>query len=339
MKRPLISIISPCFNEEENVEACYAAVKVLFDPGGPLDVFEYEHIFADNSSSDRTVSVLRRIAGTDGRVRVIVNSRNYGPFRSTFNALRHASGDAVVPMLPVDLQDPVAMIVTFVKKWQEGFLRVYGIRAQRAEGAVMRFARSSYYRLVSLLSNVEIAPGVAEFQILDRSIVAALLRHHDHYPYIRGLIAEVGFAAQSLGIEYRWVERRSGFSKNRLSNLIDQGLNGIISTASAPLRLAMGAGLLLSLFSAIYVCIYLLTGLLSTDFVFSGTAVAMAMLFFLSGIQLFVLGLLGEYVSSIHSQVRRGDIVVERELINMPRRDPEGREFPVSRQDQRSDEI
>lgn len=339
MKRPLISIVSPCFNEEDNVEACYTAVRTLFDAGGPLDVFEYEHIFADNSSSDSTVSILRRIAGADGRVRVIVNSRNYGPFRSTFNALRHAGGDAVVPMLPVDLQDPVAMIVTFVTKWQEGFLRVYGIRAQRAEGPMMRFARATYYRLVSLLSNVEIAPGVAEFQILDRSIVAALLRHHDHYPYIRGLIAQVGFAAQSLGIEYRWVERRSGFSKNRLSNLIDQGLNGIISTASAPLRLAMGAGLLLSLLSAIYVFIYLVTGLLSTDFVFSGMAVAMALLFFLSGIQLFVLGLLGEYVSSIHAQVRRGDIVVERELINMPGRVSEGRDLPVSRRDRRSDEI
>ena len=325
MKRPLISIISPCFNEEENVEACHEAVRALFAPAGALAAYEYEHIFVDNCSTDRTVPLLRKIAAADACIRVIVNSRNYGPFRSTFNALSYASGDAVVPMFPVDLQDPAAMIVTFVEKWREGFLRVYGIRAERAEGALMRFARSAYYRLVNRLSHVEITPGVAEFQILDRTIVDELLRYRDHYPYLRGMIAEVGFAAQSFGIEYRWVERRAGLSKNRLSNLVDQGLNGILSTATAPLRLLMGLGLLLSLLSALYACIHLVIGLFFGIATISGTTMAMALLFLLSGIQLFVLGLLGEYVSSIHAQVRRGDIVVEREVINMPRRDRDRR--------------
>ena len=338
MKRPFISIISPCFNEEENIHACYSAVKELFDTGGPLNDCDYEHIFVDNSSTDRTVPQLRGIASTDGRVRIIVNSRNYGPFRSTFNALRYASGDAVVPMFPVDLQDPAELIATFVKKWQEGFLRVYGIRSQRAEGPVMRFARAAYYRLANRLSNIELTPGVAEFQLLDRSIVVALLRYRDHYPYMRGIIADVGFAAESLGIEYRWAKRRSGLSKNQLSNLVDQGLNGIISTTSTPFRFPMIIGFLFSFLSSLYICGRIVYFVISENYTIHGTEMVIVVMFFLSGAQLFMLGLLGEYVASIHSQVRRGDIVVEREVINMPKLDPDGREVSASRPPRSSNE-
>jgi glycosyltransferase involved in cell wall biosynthesis len=318
----LISIVSPCYNEEDNVEACYRAVRQLFEPGGPLAAYEHEHVFADNSSTDKTVAVLRQIAASDPRVRVVVNARNYGPFRSTFNALRYAKGDAVVPMLPVDLQDPVDLIVTFVSKWEEGYLRVYGIRAERSEGTFMRGARGAYYWAVNRFSHIEITPGVAEFQILDRKVVDALLRYRDHYPYIRGMIANIGFSAESVGIEYRWVERRSGMSKNRLFNLIDQALNGLISFTNFPMRLTIFVGFLLAVLSITYGLIQLIVNLLAPGSAPPGVATLIVALFFLSGVQLLILGVLGEYIAAIHFQVRQGDIVIERELINLDRNKP-----------------
>lgn len=319
MTRHMISIVSPCYNEEDNVEACYEAVKALFAPGAPLEAYDYEHVFADNSSSDRTVSILREIASKDERVRVVVNARNYGPFRSTFNALRYVHGDAVVPMYPVDLQDPVEMIPDFVKKWEEGYLRVYGIRTEREEGLVMRSIRNGYYWAVNRFSNIEITPGVAEFQILDRQVVDALLRYRDHYPYIRGMIANVGFTAESHGMEYTWKERRSGMSKNRLFNLIDQALNGLISFTNAPMRLAIFFGFAMAVLSFGYGLLQLVLNLFFPSDAPPGIATLIVALFFLSGVQLFLLGVLGEYISSIHFQVRHGDIVIERELINLGR--------------------
>lgn len=313
----LISIVSPCYNEEDNVEACYRAVSQLFAPGGPLEAYQYEHVFADNSSTDKTVAILRQLAASDPRIRVVVNARNYGPFRSTFNALRYATGDAVVPMLPVDLQDPVDLIVTFVSKWEEGYLRVYGIRAERSEGAFMRSARGLYYWAVNRFSNIEITPGVAEFQILDRQVVDALLRYRDHYPYIRGMIANIGFSAESVGIEYRWAERRSGMSKNRLFNLIDQALNGLISFTNFPMRLAIFVGFSLAAISIAYGLIQLVVNLVMPGSAPPGVATLIVALFFLSGVQLLILGVLGEYIAAIHFQVRQGDIVIERELINL----------------------
>jgi glycosyltransferase involved in cell wall biosynthesis len=321
MTRRLISVISPCYNEEDNVEACYDAVRTLFETDAVLRNYDFEHIFADNSSNDRTVEKLRVIAARDPRVRIIVNARNYGPFRSTFNALRRARGDAVVPMLPVDLQDPPELIPEFVKRWEQGFLRVYGIRTRRHEGFLMRFVRRRYYWVVNRFSNIEIPENVAEFQIIDRQILDALLRFKDYYPYIRGMLANIGFAKDSSSIEYTWRERRSGLSKNRLFNLIDQGLNGMISFTNAPMRVAIFTGFGMAGLSFIYGTIQLIANLIDVTAAPPGIATLIVALFFLSGVQLALLGVLGEYISAIHFQVRQGDVVVEREVINMERRD------------------
>jgi glycosyltransferase involved in cell wall biosynthesis len=317
MTRKLISIVSPCYNEELNVEACYEAVRQLFDPGGPLERYDYEHIFADNSSKDRTVDILRGIAAADPRVRIVVNARNYGPFRSTFNAMRHTRGDAVVPMLPVDLQDPPELIPDLVERWEAGYLRVYGVRANREEGAVMRFLRAGYYGMVNRFSNIEIPENVAEFQLLDRRIVDSLLRFRDYYPYIRGMIANVGFAKESIAFEYTWRGRRAGISKNKAYDLVDQALNGIISFTNFPMRLAIFLGFSLAALSVVYGFIQLVVNLIWPHLAPPGVATLIVALFFLSGVQLALIGLLGEYISAIHFQVRQGDVLVERELINL----------------------
>src|ERR1700693_665526 len=151
-----ISIVSPCYNEEENVEACHTAVLALFGPGGPLAHHERQHIFADTCSTDATVAILRRLAATDPATKVILNARNFGPFRSNFNALRYATGDAVLVFLPVDLQDPPELIPEMVRHWENGIEVVAGARTNREETWALRTCRHIFYRIVSTLSDFEV---------------------------------------------------------------------------------------------------------------------------------------------------------------------------------------
>ena len=311
MKR--ISIVAPCYNEEHNVRPCYEAVRDVF--ARELPGYDFELIFADNASRDGTIAELRALAAADPRVKVILNSRNYGPFRSTFNALLHTSGDAVVPMLAVDLQDPPELIPTFVAKWEAGFQVVAGRRQTRREPFLLRTARRVYYRVVTLLADVSIPPDVGEFQLIDRVVMDALRRFDDHYPYIRGMIADCGFDVVT--VDYEWRERARGLSKNRLYHLIDQGLNGLISFTNVPLRLATLIGFVTATLSATWAIVQLAINFLEyRTLVEPGIATLIVAVFFFAGVQLMFLGLIGEYVGSIHAQVRRRPLVIERETIN-----------------------
>lgn len=310
-----ISIISPCFNEADNVRACREAVKALFAPGGPLANYACEHIFADNDSSDGTVEILREMAAADSSMKVILNARNYGPFRSNFNALRTATGDAVLVFLPVDLQDPPEMIAEFVKLWESGVEVVAGARANREESLILRMCRGIFYRLVRNLSDIDMPLDVGEFQLIDRKVWQAVVQHDDHYPYIRGIIASVGF--RRVIVPYTWAARKSGLSKNNLPRLIDQALNGIFSFTSVPMRLCTFAGMGMALLCFLYAAVSVGLWLFSPELAPRGTMTMIVSLFFLSGVQLSFIGILGEYVTSIHSQVRKRPLVVERERINM----------------------
>ena len=310
-----ISIVTPCFNEADNVEACHNAVAALFASGAPLEGYRREHIFADNDSSDGTQDILRSLAAADPSTKVILNARNYGPFRSNFNALRAATGDAFVVFLSADLQDPAEMIPEFVKLWESGVEVVAGARVNRQESMALRGCRAIFYRTVRSLSDIDIPLNVGEFQLLDRKVWEAVVSHDDHYPYIRGIIASVGFRRAI--VPYTWAARRSGISKNNLPRLIDQALNGIFSFTNAPMRLCTFAGVAMAalclLYALISVCVYVARPELAPR----GTMTLIVALFFLSGIQLAFMGILGEYVTSIHAQVRKRPLVVERERINM----------------------
>ena len=308
----LISIVTPCFNEEENVEDCYRAVKELF--AGPLAGYRREHVFCDNASIDRTPEILRRFADADPDVKVIINSRNFGPLRSTFNGVLAATGDAVVLFLPADLQDPPELIPEFVALWEQGYELVYGIRSERDEAPLMRLTRRAYYRLISRLSYVAIPPDVGDFQLADRVVVNALRQIDDAYPFMRIMTFECGF--KSVGVPYRWRRRRKGFSKNRLSTLVDQGLNGLITFSNAPLRLALYAGFLISMFSLIYAFATAIASLVLSAPVARGIPTLIVAIFFFGGVQLFVTGLIGEYLLAIYNQVRKKPLVIERERIN-----------------------
>ncbi|EZP70043.1 Glycosyl transferase family protein [Sphingomonas paucimobilis] len=310
-----ISIVTPCFNEADNVEACHNAVAAIFASGAPLEGYCREHIFADNDSSDGTQDILRSLAAVDPSTKVILNARNYGPFRSNFNALRAATGDAVVVFLPADLQDPAEMIPEFVKLWESGVEVVAGARVNRQESLALRSCRAIFYRTVRSLSDIDIPLNVGEFQLLDRKVWEAVVSHDDHYPYIRGIIASVGFRRAI--VPYTWAARRSGISKNNLPRLIDQALNGIFSFTNAPMRLCTFAGVTMAALCLLYALVSVGVYIARPELAPRGTMTLIVALFFLSGIQLAFMGILGEYVTSIHAQVRKRPLVVERERINM----------------------
>ncbi|WP_066770467.1 glycosyltransferase family 2 protein [Sphingobium sp. CCH11-B1] len=316
-----ISIVTPCFNEADNVQACRDAVAALFAPGGPLASYGREHIFADNDSSDGTQDILRTLAAGDPSMKVILNARNYGPFRSNFNALRAATGDAVVVFLPADLQDPAEMIPEFVKLWESGVEVVAGARVNRQESLALRSCRAIFYRTVRTLSDIDIPLNVGEFQLLDRKVWEAVVSHDDHYPYIRGIIASVGFRRAI--VPYTWAARRSGISKNNLPRLIDQALNGIFSFTNAPMRLCTFAGVTMAALCMLYAIASIGLYIARPDLAPRGIMTLIVALFFLSGVQLAFMGILGEYVTSIHAQVRKRPLVVERERINMGLEQPE----------------
>jgi len=308
-----ISVISPCFNEELNVKECYKAVNAVFKEY--LSDYDYEHIFTDNSSNDNTVSILRKIAADDKRVKVIVNSRNFGPLKSTFNGVLRSSGDAVLVMLAVDLQDPPELIPEFVEKWEEGFKIVAGSRREREEGIIMRNTRKLFYHLVLKLSYVSIPPYVGEFQLIDKVIVDKLREFDDYDPYIRGMIANCGY--ETIIIPYKWKSRKKGKSKLKLYQLFDIAFNGMISFSNVPMRGAIVLGTLISITSLTYAIIMLIINIIFYRIIAPpGIATLITALFFFSGVNLLFLGLLGEYICAIHSQVRKKPLVIEKETIN-----------------------
>jgi polyisoprenyl-phosphate glycosyltransferase len=311
--KKVISIVTPCFNEETNVTPCYLAVKQLFE--GPLAKYDYEHIFCDNASCDNTVLLLKGLAAQDPRVKIIVNARNFGALRSNYNGVLAATGDAVLVFLPADLQDPPEVIPELVKHWEEGNEIVYGIRAQREEGFLMRSARRVFYRLVRHMANIDVPVDAGEFQLIDRKVVSTLREFEDYYPYIRGMIASCGF--RRVGVPYTWKARERGVSKARFYHLIDQALNAIISLSNVPMRLCMFFGFGVAGVSIFYGLYALIINLIYYQgFAQAGIATLIVAVFFFAGLQLFFFGVLGEYISAIHFQVRKRPLVIERERIN-----------------------
>jgi len=308
-----VSIITPCYNEQLNVRDCYEAVRRLFD--GELTSYGREHIFCDNASTDGTLNILKEIAAADPAVKIIVNARNFGPLRNTYNGVMASSGDAVLLFLPADLQDPPELIPQFVALWESGNEIVFGIRAEREEGWLMRSLRNAYYRVLTRFSEVKVPPGVGDFQLVDRRIVEAMREVQDGYPFMRMMTFECG--GRAVGVPYMWRARKKGLSKNRGSALIDQALNGLVSFTTAPLRLSLFVGFAISLLSIFYAIANLVIGLvLYRQLTEPGIMTLIVAMFFFSGVQLFFIGLVGEYVLAIYGQVRGKPVVFERERIN-----------------------
>ena len=316
----LISIVTPCYNEEGNVEELYKQVKRIF---AGLEGYRYEHIFIDNSSMDNTVAILKNIARFDGNVKIIVNSRNFGHIRSPYHALLQSSGSAVI-LLVADLQDPPSMITEFISKWEEGYKVVLGVKTQSEESPMMFTIRKVYYSLIGRLSEVELTKNNTGFGLYDRRVIEVLKQIDDPYPYFRGLISDIGF--ESCKIPYVQPSRKRGITKNNFYTLYDIAMLGITNHSKLPLRLAAILGFLMSGVSLLIALAYLVAKLVFWNHFSFGTAPILIGVFFFSSVQLFFIGIIGEYIGSIHTQVLKRPLVVEKERINFDQEEEESYE-------------
>lgn len=305
-----ISIVTPCYNEEENVEELYHKVKNVFNK---LVGYTYEHIFIDNSSKDKTVSILKRIAQQDGNVKIIVNTRNFGHIRSPYHALLQAKGEAAI-LIVSDLQDPPQMIIDFLQKWEEGYKVVMGVKTQSQETAVMFAIRKLFYNFINNLSDIQLVKNFTGFGLYDKEVIEILKKIDDPYPYFRGLIADLGF--ESAKIEYIQPVRKRGITKNNFYTLYDIAVLGITNHSKIPLRLAAMFGFAMSALSLLIAIAYFIYKLLFWNSFIVGTAPLVIGLFFFSSVQLFFIGIIGEYVGSIHTQVLKRPLVIEKERVN-----------------------
>lgn len=309
MKKKLISIVTPCFNEEGNVDELYERIKKVMSGSK----YQYEHIYIDNASTDGTAHKLRALAAKDKRVKVILNTRNFGHVRSPVYAVMQASGDAVIA-LASDLQDPPERIPEFLQKWEEGCPVVIGIKEKSETSAFLHFLRTIYYRILRSLSDVNLIENFTGFGLYDRKVMDIIREIDDPYPYFRGIIADLGFDVAK--IVFTQPRRKRGLSKNNFYTLYDLAMLGLTNYTKIPLRIATMFGFLSALVSFLIGLAYLIYKLIFWYQFSLGSAPLVIGLFFLGSVQLMFLGIVGEYIGAIYTQVMHRPLVIEKERIN-----------------------
>jgi len=305
-----ISILTPCYNEEANVDELYERVRATMVK---LDRYAYEHIFIDNSSRDNTVAVLKRIASRDRNVKIIVNARNFGHIRSPMHALLQTCGDAVIGIV-ADLQDPPELIPAMIAKWEEGYSMVLCVKKSSEEHGLMFWMRTKYYRTVERLSSIKTFENFTGFGLYDRKVVEAVRSFDDPYPYFRGMIADIGLP--SYEILYDQPRRKRGVTKNNFYTLYDIAMLGITNLSKVPLRAVTFMGFLAAVACILAAFGYLVYKILFWNRFSVGVAPLVIGLFFFASIQLLSLGIIGEYIASIHTYVQKRPYVVEKERVN-----------------------
>jgi len=307
-----ISVISGCYNEEGNLREFHDRIVAVFSqfPG-----YTYEIIVADNYSTDRSREILREIAVQDPHFKVILNANNFGHIRSPFNALLQATGDAVVALCS-DLQDPPEMIVEFVKQWEAGYQVICGVKPKSLENPLMFQVRRIYYRLLASCSETPQIQNFTGFGLYDRKVINAVKQFNEPYPYFRGLISEIGFKRTE--VPYTQAARKHGKTKNNFFTLYDMAMTGFVNHTKLPLRLAAFTGFLLAVMSLLVAFSYFVYKLLYWNTFRLGLAPIAVGLFFFSSVQLIFIGIIGEYISAIWTQVKNKPLVIEEERINFP---------------------
>jgi len=306
----LISVMTPCFNEEGNVREMYEAVKAIF---ATLPQYRYEHIFIDNASKDRTPVILRELATQDRNVKVILNARNFGHVRSGYYALLQARGDAVIA-LACDFQDPPELIPEFLQRWEAGSKVVLGVKESADESGLFYAIRDRYYRTLARIADIELVRQSTGFGCYDQAVIEALRKIDDPYPYFRGLIAEIGYEPSL--VPFRQPARKRGISSQNFYTLYDLAFLGIVNHSKVPLRMATMSGFALAILSLLTALGYLAAKLLFWNQFSLGIAPILIGFFFLTSVQLFFIGIVGEYIGSIYTQVRHHPHVFEKDRIN-----------------------
>jgi polyisoprenyl-phosphate glycosyltransferase len=305
-----ISIVTPCFNEEGNVAELITQVREVMLG---LSNYSYEHIFIDNASTDSTVAILKEFAAEDKRIKIIVNSRNFGHIKSPAHALFQADGDAVISLV-ADLQDPPSMIPRFIEKWEQGANMVLAIRKSSQENQIMYKVRELYYAVLQKLSEVKIYKNFTGFGLYDRKVMNALRSMEDPYPFLRGMISEVGYTIETL--TYDQLVRIKGITKNNFYTLYDLGILGIMNYSKIPLRLAIFSSVAIGFISLMTGVGYLIMKLIYWDSMSLGVAPLLIGATFAFSVLLFFIGIIGEYIGMIYTQVLNRPLVFERERIN-----------------------
>jgi glycosyltransferase involved in cell wall biosynthesis len=313
--KKLISVMTPCYNEEDNIEDLYSQVKTIFE--NQLSGYDYEHVFIDNCSKDRTVEILKMLARKDPKVKIIVNARNFGFVRSSYYGLIQPDGDAVI-FLMADLQDPPSLIVDFVTKWEEGYKVVQGVRKNSRESFVLFKVKKLYYYVLSVISDVQLTRDTTGFGLYDKCVIQSLRKIDDPYPYFKGLISELGFGIAE--VEYVSAARKRGVSSANFFMLYDFALLGITSHSRVPIRVATMSGFIMSVLSIFVAIAYLVAKLINPNFLPIGIASLHITIFFFAAVQLFFIGIIGEYIGLIHLRSLKRPLVVERERVNFERK-------------------
>lgn len=308
-KKKLISIVTPCYNEEENIdELCQRIAAVM-----TTLPYDYEHICIDNASTDSTVEKIKYIAARDKRIKLIVNARNFGHIKSPYYGILQSSGDACI-LIASDLQDPPEIIADFIKKWEEGFKTVLAVKPESEESPMMFLLRKLYYRFITWVSEVPLVKNATGAGLFDRVVIDILRNINDSYPYFRGLLCEIGFPIAT--VPFKQPRRLRGVTKNNFYTLYDIAMLGITNHSKIPLRLMAMGGFLLAFISLIAAFVFLFAKLFFWNSFQIGIAPMLIGIFFFGAIQLFFIGVLGEYVGSIHTQVRKMPLVIELERVN-----------------------
>ena len=311
MKKKLISIISGCYNEEENLPIYYKEIRAIMDS---LPQYDFECLIADNCSQDRSAEVLEEIAAKDERFKVVFNLKNYGPDRSGGNLFCRASGDSVIN-LASDLQDPPELIPVFLQKWEEGNLLVWAQRNKSQEGGLVEGMRRLYYKLIRAISESEEVERANGFGLYDREVVDWIKKTGDPVPFIRNLVTDLGYKPCLVPYERR--SRTRGKSSYNVFRYLNDALVGMVATSKVPLRTATYLGFITAGFSFIVGIVYLVYKLTHWYSFDAGIAPVVIGMFFLGAVQLICIGIVGEYVGDILTRVRKRPMVIERKTINL----------------------
>ncbi len=308
-----ISLVSSCYNEQDNIDVLYEKIKKIFDLYA--DKYEFEYILIDNASVDNTAQKLRELAQKDKRIKVILNARNFGQVRSPHWGLMQAYGDCAI-LLASDLQDPPELIEEFIKRWEEGYKIVLGRKTSSEENKIMYFLRKMYYSTLSYIADDEtkLVQNCTGFGLYDRKVLDIMRSLDDPYPYLRGLICEIGF--EKFLVDFKQPKRKRGKTKNNFYTLYDIAMSGLVKHSKFPLRLMTFVGFIMSFVCLAVSIFYLIWKLLYWEKFEFGLAPVIISVLFLGSIQLFCMGILGEYIGAIYTRVNKKPLVIEKERIN-----------------------
>lgn len=306
-----ISVLIPCYNEEENVVAISEAVVNLLE--NELSQYDYEIVFIDNDSKDNTRTLLREICAGNHCIKAIFNAKNFGQFNSPYYGMCQTTGDCTI-MMCCDFQDPVEMIPQLVREWEKGYKIVCAIKTTSKENKIMNFLRSCYYKMIKKMSEVDQIEHFTGFGLYDKGFVEVLRELDDPTPFLRGIVAELGYKRKD--IPYEQQKRRAGKTHNNWFTLYDAAMLSFTSYTKAGLRLATLLGFLTAFVSIVIAVGYLILKLIYWDMFVAGMAPILLAVLFLGSVQLFFIGFLGEYVLSINKRIMNRPLVIEEERIN-----------------------